>query len=106
MKILNVATDPLRAEPPGIEGADRERGPDRSNQPARHIEVRPGAWDDARDPFDWFEDGEMVHLWVEEGLPDCPVWPAPFHLATGGLSFQGWGCGDVMNMLTFDRDGQ
>ena len=68
--------------------------------------MRPGAWDDARDPFDWFEDGEMVHLWVEEGLPDCSVWPTPFHLATGGLSFQRWGCGDVMNMLTFDRDGQ
>lgn len=78
-----------------------------AGQPARHVEVRLGAWDDDRDPLGMFEDGEPVRLWVEEGVPDCPVWPPSLHIATSGLTFQHWGCGDVMNMLTFDaRDGR
>jgi len=78
-----------------------------AGQPARRVEVRPGLWDDARDVFDWFEDGEPVSLWVEEGLPDCPVWPPAFIESIGGLSFQRWGCGDKMRMLTFsNRDGR
>lgn len=78
-----------------------------AGQPARHVEVRPGPWDDARDMLDVFEDGEPVYLWVEEGAPARPVWPPLLDPTTGGLTFQPWGSSRTMDMLTYDaRDGR
>jgi hypothetical protein len=78
-----------------------------AGQPARHIEVRPGPWDDGRDMFDLFEDGEPVYLWVEEGVPARPVWPPLLDPTTFAMTFQPWGNGEAMDMLTYDtRNGR